>query len=230
MNFLLLAAVCAAAYVIGSFPTGLIFVKLFTGKNIQTIESGRIGGTNAMRAAGYGIGILTVVVDIVKGASTAWLARAVFPENPFIHIISPILGIMGHNNSLFLLRKGKNGELEAGGGAGGTPALGGAVGLWWPAVLILFPGAVLIFFGVGYASVTTLSVPLIATLIFAIRYLTGSSPWQYILYGLAAEVLIILALRPNIKRLINGTERVVGWRAKWREKRSSSSESPDAEN
>lgn len=40
------------AYLIGSIPFGLIIVKLSTGKDIRTVESGRTGGTNAMRAAG----------------------------------------------------------------------------------------------------------------------------------------------------------------------------------
>lgn len=214
MNWLLLAAVLTGAYVIGSFPTGFIFVKLSTGKNIQSIESGRIGGTNAMRAAGYGIGILTVIFDVIKGASTVWLAKTFFPAAPAVHVIAPILGVLGHNNSIFLLRLEKNGELKAGGGAGGTPALGGAVGLWWPSILILFPGAVLIFFGIGYASVATMSIPLIAAAIFSVRSLAVGSPWEYILYGIAAEMIILWSLKPNIQRLMKGTERMVGWRAK----------------
>ena len=41
------------AYVIGSIPFGLVIVKLKTGKDIREVESGRTGGTNALRAAGF---------------------------------------------------------------------------------------------------------------------------------------------------------------------------------
>ena len=41
------------AYLIGSIPFGLIIVKLTTGKDIRSVASGRTGGTNAMRAAGF---------------------------------------------------------------------------------------------------------------------------------------------------------------------------------
>jgi glycerol-3-phosphate acyltransferase PlsY len=40
----------------------------------------------------------------------------------------------------------------------------------------------------------------------------GLSPWEYIFYGLLVEVLVLIALRPNLQRLRNGTERFVGWR------------------
>lgn len=218
-----LAAVCLAGYVIGSIPTGLIFVKISTGKNIQNVESGRTGGTNAMRAAGYGIGILTVMIDTLKGASTVWLAKSVFPEAYLLHVITPILAIVGHNHSLFLLRMENNGELKAGGGAGGTPALGGALGLWSPSVLILIPAAVLIFFVIGYASVTTMSIPVLTALIFTVRHFTAGSPWEYIIYGIVAEAFILWSLRPNIQRLRKGTERVVGLRAMKNKKKADAS-------
>ena len=63
------------SYVIGSIPFGLLIVKLSTGKDIRHVESGRTGGTNAMRAAGFWAGLGTAVMDIIKSASTVWLTR-----------------------------------------------------------------------------------------------------------------------------------------------------------
>jgi glycerol-3-phosphate acyltransferase PlsY len=80
-------------------------------------------------------------------------------------------------------------------------------------LFILPVGAGILYF-VGYASVATLSAPLVASAIFAYRYWIGVGPWEYILYGLLSEILLVIALRPNIKRLLNGTERVVGLRAR----------------
>jgi len=62
-------------------------------------------------------------------------------------------------------------------------------------------------------------VGLMSTIIFAVRAALGLSPWEYAIYGLLAEVLLVWALRPNIKRLLNGTERLHGWRAKRQEKK-----------
>ena len=39
-------------YIIGSIPFGLLVVKVETGKDIREVESGRTGGTNAVRAGG----------------------------------------------------------------------------------------------------------------------------------------------------------------------------------
>jgi len=55
---------------------------------------------------------------------------------------------------------------------------------------------------------------LIGTVILLIRFIKIGTPWQYIFFGLLAEIFIVWALRPNIKRLLNGTERLVGIRAK----------------
>ena len=67
----------------------------------------------------------------------------------------------------------------------------------------------------GYASLTTISVALFATIIFSVRFMLGLGPWAYIVYGVLAEITVLWALRPNLKRLKEGTERIVGPRALW---------------
>ncbi len=208
--------VIVLSYLIGSIPFGLIVVWLWTRKDVRQVASGRIGGTNAMRAAGFGAGLLTAILDILKGASTVWLARAV-TDNPWIHILAPLAAILGHNYSIFLLERTENGRLRLRGGAGGAPCTGGAFGLWPWSLAIIIPLGFVIFFGVGYASVTTMSVALLTTLIFLVRAWQGNAPWQYVLYGVLAEGLLLWALRPNIRALREGRERFHGWRP-WRKK------------
>jgi glycerol-3-phosphate acyltransferase PlsY len=70
-----------------------------------------------------------------------------------------------------------------------------------------------------------MSVGLTATIIFGYRAYLGLSPWQYTFYGIFTLAALMWALRPNIKRLANGTERLVGWRAKKQRRYSSSSNS-----
>jgi len=77
-------------YILGSIPFGLLIVKLKTGKDLRTVESGRTGGTNAARAAGFWAGLLTAILDILKGAGAVWLAKAFDPTNHVLHILAPI--------------------------------------------------------------------------------------------------------------------------------------------
>jgi glycerol-3-phosphate acyltransferase PlsY len=202
------------AYLAGSIPFGYILVKAFTGQDVRDIESGRTGGTNSMRAAGFGIGLATSLLDILKSASVVWVAQIFFPAAYWLHVVVGLFSVIGHNYSLFLLQRDSTGKLSFSGGAGGTPAVGVLVGLWWPNLFILLPVGYLIVMVVGYASLATMSLPLIGSLIFLVRYLAYDQPWIYIFSGLLSELFILWALRPNIKRLLDGTERLVGFRAK----------------
>ena len=214
-------------YFIGSIPFGLLIVKMKTGKDIRQVESGRTGGTNAVRAAGFGAGLLTAVLDILKGATSVWIAEALMPQNHLLQVLAPIGAILGHNYSLFLIDRDANGKIRFHGGAGGAPALGGAVGLWPWMFPIVFGAGALVWFTLGIASVTTMAIGLIVITVFAIRIALGIQEPVDIWYGIIAELLLIWALRPNIRKLLAGQERVVkfslnGWLRARKEARAES--------
>ena len=71
----------------------------------------------------------------------------------------------------------------------------------------MLPVGLLVWYLTGYASITTLSVGVMTIIIFGVRAWLGQGPWEYMLYGLLAELLMLWALRPNLKRLKEGTER-----------------------
>lgn len=220
MEILSMTGFIFLAYLIGAIPFGYILVKLKTGEDIRDSHSGRIGGTNAMRAGGYLIGLITGILDTLKSACVVWLAKDIFPGLYWVHIFSPIAAIIGHNYSIFMLGREKDGKLRIGGGAGGATCLGGSFGLWMPGGWIIVLLGILIFWFVGYASVVTMSFALLSTVIFSIRAWMGVSPWVYAVYGLLAEILLVIALRPNIKRLLDGSERIHGYRRRRREKKA----------
>src|SRR5690606_33949453 len=60
-------------YLCGSIPFGYIYVRMIKGEDLTTIGSGRTGGTNSLRAAGLGVGVLTSLSDVLKGAASVWL-------------------------------------------------------------------------------------------------------------------------------------------------------------
>lgn len=207
------------SYLLGAIPFGLIIVRLKTGLDVRKIESGRTGGTNVMRAAGFGAGFVTAVLDILKGAVTVWLVRwlagrGLVLSTPWLEVLAPAFAVLGHNYSIFLIEPTGRGGYRLRGGAGGATTVGGALALWPPSILVVIPVGLIFLFGVGYASLATLSVALSSGLIFAYRAWQGVSPWEYVAYSLITGALLAWALRPNLKRLANGTERLVGWRAR----------------
>jgi len=216
MQILIGIAAVIFGYILGSIPFGLLIVKIKTGKDIREVESGRTGGTNAARAAGLGAGLLTAIMDIMKGALAVWVAQWLIPEIHLFHILAPVGAILGHNYSVFMMSRDEDGKLRFHGGAGGAPALGGAVGLWGWSFPIVFGLGALVFFSLGIASVTTLAVGFFVIIIFGIRAYHGDMSWIDVLYGVIAEILLMWALRPNLQKLLSGKERVIkyslnGW-------------------
>lgn len=192
-------------YLLGSLPMGLIYVRLFTGQDVRAVGSGRTGSTNVMRAAGGKIAILTGVSDGLKAAIAVWLALWLVPDNHWAEVLAGLAAILGHNYSVFIGFKG---------GAGGGPTVGAACGLWIWCLPIIAPIGILVWYFVGYASLTTISFALTAIVIMVVRYFISGSPIEYIYFGGLALLFCLWALRPNLKRLVEGTERLHGYRAR----------------
>jgi glycerol-3-phosphate acyltransferase PlsY len=74
-----------------------------------------------------------------------------------------------------------------------------------------------------------MSIALLATIVFLVRVLVNApgAEWAYVVYGLAAEFILIWALKPNIQRLREGTERVVGLRAARQKKQQTPPSDPE---
>jgi glycerol-3-phosphate acyltransferase PlsY len=200
-------------YLIGSVPMGYLVIKLLKGEDIRHHGSGRTGGTNALRAGGLGAGALTMFGDALKGFAAVMLARLVVgPEmlmtslGTFASAVAGFGAVIGHNWSVYLGFKG---------GAGTAPNIGAAIAFWPIAGLYLAPMVPLGLYLIGYASVTSLVVAGMVLVTFIVRAALQADPnWWYAAYAVAATVAVVWALRPNIKRLREGTERRVGRRAR----------------
>lgn len=215
--YVLLSAVIG--YLFGAIPVGFILVKLTKGIDLRDFGSGRTGGTNSFRAGGVAVGVLTSILDVVKAACGVWLVRALFADSlaaawlPWAEVTSGVMSVIGHNWSVFLGFKG---------GAGTGPNVGWAGAIWFPIV----PVAIVVVLGVlifiGIASLASLAMSAVIPIFFALLYLAGVEPYDttlaYIVGGLVAAAIIAWSLRPNIRRLMRGEERIVGPRAKRRQK------------
>ena len=202
-------------YLCGSVPFGYIYVRLIKGEDLTKIGSGRTGGTNSLRAAGLGVGVLTSLSDVLKGAASVWLTTWLLGDAlgpallPWAQATACVMSVVGHNWSIFL---------KFGGGAGTGPNVGWSSAIWiWvlPIAFLVMSG--MLYF-VGMASVASLSMAAVTIVIFGYRYLAGiDATAAYFAGSVVAGLVVTWALRPNIRRLMDGTERVVGPRAKRRE-------------
>jgi glycerol-3-phosphate acyltransferase PlsY len=212
------AAALVVAYLLGSVPIGLWIVRARTGKDVRQLHSGRTGGTNVARAAGVWAGLATGLGDLIKSGGAVVLARVLGAGNVWLEAAAGALAVLGHNYSVFMLQRA-NGKYVFRGGAGGAPTIGAAIAMWPSIGFVLLPISMGLLMGVGYASLATLSTGLLATVVFIVRARAGDGPWAYVVFGLMAEGLLLWALRPNIRRLAEGNERIIGWRARWRARR-----------
>lgn len=212
MNLLLLFTTILLCYLIGSIPSGWVVVKIASGRDLRFFGSGRTGGTNAMRAAGFLAGFFTALLDIFKGISAAWIVGWLMPGNPWLQALAPAITMVGQVYSIFLMERKPDGRLRLRGGAGGATCLGGTIGLTPISLIIVFPAALLVYIFGGYASLTTITIALVSTILLSYRAIIGAGPWQHVLYGIIALALVLWALRPNLERVRQGIERPVGLR------------------
>jgi glycerol-3-phosphate acyltransferase PlsY len=204
-------AAAVGGYLLGSIPFGFIVVAILHERDIRDSGSGRTGGTNALRASGFGAATITVLCDLLKGAAGVALARLIFPVSSSAEVLAGLGVVLGHNASIYLGFRG---------GAGTAPSMGVAGAFWWPSLIFTVPFLPLGLWVIGIASLTSLVIGLVIIGVFVLRAASGVGPWEYVAYGVGALLLVAFALRPNIKRLLNGTEPIVGPRARRLEKRT----------
>ena len=206
------------AYLIGAIPWGWMFVWLVKHKDIRYMASGRSGMSNVMRTAGTFWGILTAVLDVLKGVAAVLIARLFVPSpEPWMTAIGGIFAVLGHIYSVYLIEKRRNGRYYFRGGAGGLTSCGVGVALWPVGFLIAVPiPCLIIYLFLGYASVATALFNVLAAIGFAIGAAMGKCSWWYVVYAVVAAVLVAISLRPNFKRLKRGDERKTSLRIRWR--------------
>src|SRR6185503_16381025 len=79
------ALLVVAAYLLGSIPFGYLIVRSRVGADVRKTGSGGTGATNVSRSAGKWAGLLTLILDALKGVAVVAIARmllglAVLPD------------------------------------------------------------------------------------------------------------------------------------------------------
>jgi glycerol-3-phosphate acyltransferase PlsY len=201
MNWTQAAVAVLAGYVIGSVPIGFLVARAH-GVNILQHGSGRTGGTNVLRSLGFGPAALTVLGDALKAAAAIALARHILLTGELGAALAGAAAIIGHNWSVFLKFRGGAGGMST---AAGLIALNVYVGL--PMLIV----AAIVFYLSRYASIATLtaSVGGLAALTVILLAFPALAHWEHLVYGFLTSLACVWALRPNIQRLLAGTERRV---------------------
>lgn len=190
------------AYLLGAVPTAYLLVRAATGEDVREKGTGNVGGTNALRAAGWKVGVAVTLIDMAKGALPVWLMKMYDPESVWLAAVL-VAAVLGHCYPVWLRFQGGKGVAT---GLGVFMVLApvsalAAIAVW---VVIL-----VIWRWVSLASmVASASFPLILKLI--------DQPELVTLVAVSAvAVLIILRHGSNIRSLLEGTEVKVGgenWR------------------
>lgn len=202
MALVISVIVILIAYLFGSIPVGYIVARLY-GVDVTASGSGRIGGTNVLRAAGISAAGLTVLGDVLKGLIPIYFANIVF--EPLTVALAITATVVGHNYSIFLGFKG---------GVGAGTAVGAVSGVSLPVGLIAAIFGLIALALSRYASVLSTTISISTVILFTISAILDYTPYEYILAAVLNLIVIFYALRENFARLRAGTERRIGQKPK----------------
>ena len=187
----------AAAFMIGSIPTGFVIAKGL-GIDLRQRGSGNIGATNVLRTAGRWPAFFTLLGDGLKGVAAIWLARRLGAGTTY-EGVAGICSILGHNFSIFLKFKG---------GKGVATSLG-VLSIYSPvAALFTVVLWLLTFTATKYSSLGAL----VSFGFLPVSMILFDS-WEKFPAALIITFLMFIMHRENITRLVNGTELKIGNKA-----------------
>ncbi len=189
------------AYILGSIPNALWIGKIFKKIDVREHGSKNTGSTNAARVLGVKLGILTLILDVLKGAIPTYLG-VVFGANTLSTmtgidkldlIVIGLAAILGHTFSIFM---------HFTGGKAVATTLGVFLVLVPYATLILLVVFVVVFSLTKYVSLASV----ISAIMLPIAVYVTTKHIPLTILGIIIGLLVIVRHKSNIIRLMNGTE------------------------
>jgi acyl phosphate:glycerol-3-phosphate acyltransferase len=188
-----------AAFLIGAIPFGKWVSRRVAKIDITRKGSGNIGATNVARELGMKWGVLTLLLDVLKGFAPAFAFRLFFPDSGLGLSILGVFALLGHQFTPFLHFRGGKGVATALGFYLAVSPLCTALAL---AVFLFF---VFLWDFISLGSIAAaFSIPLFLFILSQSAWLVAGS--------LLTAVLICFRHRDNIRRLVAGEER--RWRGR----------------
>jgi len=184
-------------YLIGSLPMGVIVARLTGGIDPRQVGSGRTGGTNVLRAGGWGRAISVALLDVSKGALPILIAG--WLDAPIeVRALTGVAAVLGSWKSIFLGFHG---------GRGVATGVGGMLAIAPWIVPLALPAFVAIIWITRYVSLASILGTLSGALLVVFFMVAGWIEPAWLWYVIPAEAIVWIAHRDNIVRLLNGTER-----------------------
>jgi len=187
------AGIVFGAYLLGSVPSALLLVWTATGKDVRREGSGNVGATNALRAAGWRVGVAVTVIDIAKGAIPVLVMRSVDSRPGWI-AATLVAAVLGHCFPVWLdFRGGKGVATGLGVFLVVAPLVAAAaIGVW-----------IVVLLASGWVSLA--SIVAAATFPLVLGVVGDPDP---VLLGavVLVAVLIVVRHRSNIRLMLSGSE------------------------
>ncbi len=183
------AALPLLAYLVGSFPTGVVLSRRKYGIDVREMGSGNIGATNITRNFGWKAGVVTFLIDFIKGYLVVALTLAVCTDCPWVVTASGAAVVLGHCYSLFLKFRG---------GKGVATTLGCLVAAL-PAAGFLMATLYLVLLAATRISAVGSIVSVVLTALF-VGFFYALGPLPALAYCLA--LIVLVRHQPNFRRWI----------------------------
>ncbi len=191
-----------AVYLACAIPFGYLIVRFQKDMDVRNVGSGNIGATNVLRTGGKVAGLLTLLLDTLKGAVAILAAQYLSHNDPRVVGLAAVIALLAHMFPVYLKFKG---------GKGVATGLGVFLVLApWAAlsVVLIFAGVVILTRYVSLGSILAAVFFPIFYYFLVVRYDRGHT---CILEGAVfCCILIVLRHSKNLQRLVQGEERRFG--------------------
>lgn len=200
-----LAVLLVLSYLVGAFPSSVVYGKVFRKVDIRKQGSGNAGGTNAWRVLGWKIGLPVMLTDVAKGALASLLiARIPLGSLPFefstIALLCGIVAVIGHVFPVYIRFRGGKGVATAAGMLVVNASIPVACALG------VFALALFLFGKVSLGSIlAAISLPI--SVFFIDRFTPIDYPILLLALTITLALFILYTHRSNIQRLIRGEEK-----------------------
>lgn len=193
-------------YFFGCIQTAYLIGRVFKKIDIRKHGSSNAGASNVTQVMGWRYGVITAVVDILKGTAAVLLIGALYPKSPTLLFIAGASVILGHIFPIILGFKG---------GKGTASLIGIMLGINFKIALIIAIVLIVITILTDYIALGSIAMFTIVPIsTYLMRY--------ELLCTIIGVVLLIICLYKhtiNIKRILAGTE--MGLRATAKKKQAS---------
>ena len=190
------------SYLLGSIPFGYLIVSAKTGSDIRATGSGGTGATNVSRRAGKAAGVLTLLLDALKGSAAVVIAKVLVDgvdQATWWIGLAGILAMLGHIFPIWLRFRG---------GKGVATGVGVFVVLAPTAVLLSGVVFVIVVWLTRYVSLGSMTGAVLIPFFVWVESLIrpNADAYAVIASTFVGALLIVYAHRANVGRLLTHTE------------------------